>query len=82
MHFFFLKDVYSVCLENDSKNNFIRVPYNSTVHGQEEINAVIEVLKTSTQMSKNVELFENKIAKIFGHEYGIMVNSGSSALFC
>ena len=35
-------------------NEMIRVPYGSTVHGEEEINAVTEVLKSTTQMSKNV----------------------------
>ena len=64
-----------------SIDNFIRVPYGSTVHGQEEIDAVVEVLKTSTQMSKNVSEFEEKIANTFSHDYGIMVNSGSSALY-
>ena len=62
-------------------NDFIRVPYGSTVHGEEEINAVVEVLKTTTQMSKNVREFEAKVAKKYEHDYGIMVNSGSSALY-
>ena len=30
--------------------NFIRVPYVSTVHDQNEIDAVVNALKTSTQM--------------------------------
>ena len=62
-------------------NQYIRVPYGCTVHGQEEINAVIEVLKTSTQMGKNVAELESRIAKDFNKPYGIMVNSGSSALY-
>ncbi|MEL0125082.1 MAG: DegT/DnrJ/EryC1/StrS family aminotransferase, partial [Alphaproteobacteria bacterium] len=61
--------------------DFIRVPYGSTVHGDEEINAVVEVLKTTTQMSKNVREFEAKVAEKYQHDYGIMVNSGSSALY-
>ena len=65
----------------NNSDNFIRVPYGSTVHGQEEIDAVVEVLKTTTQMSKNVSSFERKIAKEFNKEFGIMVNSGSSALY-
>ena len=56
-------------------NDFIRVPYGSTVHGDEEINAVVEVLKTTTQMSKNVREFEAKVAEKYEHDYGIMVNS-------
>ena len=60
---------------------FIRVPYGSTVHGDEEIAAVVNVLNTTTQMSKNVLLFEEKIAKSFNKKNGVMVNSGSSALY-
>ncbi len=59
----------------------MRVPYGMTVHGQEEIDAVVEVLKTSTQMGKNVREFEEKVAKLFDKKYGLMVNSGSSALY-
>ena len=58
----------------------LRVPYGLSVHGKEEINSVIKVLKTSTQMGKNVYEFEKKIAKLFDKKYGLMVNSGSSAL--
>ena len=62
-------------------NNFLRVPYGSTVHGEEEIEAVVEVLKTTTQMSKNVSLFEEKIALLFDKKFAVMTNSGSSALY-
>jgi CDP-6-deoxy-D-xylo-4-hexulose-3-dehydrase len=64
-----------------NQNNFIRVPYGSTVHGQEEINAVVEVLNTTTQMSKNVSEFESKVANLFDKKFGVMVNSGTSALY-
>ena len=62
------------------KNKNLRVPYGLSVHGNEEIKAVTKVLKTSTQMGKNVINFEKKIAKLFSKKYGLMVNSGSSAL--
>jgi len=62
------------------RNNYIHVPYGMTVHGKEEIDAVVKVLKTSTQMGKNVREFETKVAKLFYKKHGIMVNSGSSAL--
>jgi CDP-4-dehydro-6-deoxyglucose reductase, E1 len=61
--------------------DYIRVPYGSTVHGEEEIEAVVEVLRTTTQMSKNVLSFESSVSKLFQKEYGVMVNSGSSALY-
>ena len=62
------------------KNKFIRVPYGMSVHGNEEIDAVNQVLKSSTQMGKKVNLFEKKISKLFDKKYGVMTNSGSSAL--
>ena len=46
------------------KSKFIKVPYAQSVHGQAEIDAVVNVLKTSTQMGKNVTELENKVAKI------------------
>ena len=39
----------------------LRVPYGLSVHGKEEINSVIKVLKISTQMGKNVYEFEKKL---------------------
>ena len=63
-----------------SSNKYLRVPYGLSVHGKEEIEAVVNVLKYSTQMSKNVFSFEKKIAKLFNKKYGLMVNSGSSAI--
>jgi CDP-6-deoxy-D-xylo-4-hexulose-3-dehydrase len=61
-------------------NKNLRVPYGLSVHGKEEIKAVNKVLKSSTQMGKNVSTFEKKISKLFQKKYGLMVNSGSSAL--
>ena len=61
-------------------NKNLRVPYGLSVHGNEEIQAVTKVLKSSTQMGKNVITFEKKISKLFQKKYGLMVNSGSSAL--
>ncbi len=58
----------------------IRVPYGMAVHNTEEINAVVRTLKNSTQMSHNVFNFEKKVSKLFYKKYGLMVNSGSSAL--
>ena len=44
---------------------YIRVPYGLSVHGNQEIKAVNNVLKTSTQMGKNVYEFEKRVAKLF-----------------
>ena len=57
-----------------------KISYGKNVYGRKEINAVIKTLNQSTQMGKSVETFENKIAKLFSKKYGLMVNSGSSAL--
>jgi CDP-6-deoxy-D-xylo-4-hexulose-3-dehydrase len=50
------------------------------VHGEEEIAAVVRVLRTSTQMGAHVRDFEDRIARLFDKPHGVMVNSGSSAL--
>ena len=57
-----------------------KVTYGKNVYDSKEINAVIKQLHKSTQMGKSVELFEEKISNLFGKKYGIMVNSGSSAI--
>ncbi|WP_299890167.1 aminotransferase class I/II-fold pyridoxal phosphate-dependent enzyme [uncultured Ruegeria sp.] len=57
----------------------MRVNYGQTVHGQEEIDAVVEVLKTSTQMGPKVREMQEKVSTLFAKSHGIMTNSGSSA---
>ncbi len=61
------------------KSTKIRVPYGFSVHGKEEIAAVVKVLKDNTALGDYTKEFESKIAKLFGKKYGVMVNSGSSA---
>ena len=63
----------------DTKN-MNRIPYGLAVHGQEEEEAVLDVLRNhKTLMGKKTEEFERNVAALFGKKYGIMVNSGSSA---
>ena len=57
-----------------------KIPYGKNVYDNREINAVIKTLNKSTQMGDSVNLFEKKISKLFAKKYGLMVNSGSSAL--
>ena len=64
-----------------AKEDYLHVPYGKTVHGQEEIDAVVTVLQTSTQMGNNVRELEDKISTLYAKKHGIMVNSGSSALY-
>lgn len=57
-----------------------KVFYAQAVYDDEEIDAVVKCLKEGwLGMGKYVEEFENKVSKIFGHKYGIVVNSGSTA---
>ena len=58
----------------------MRISYGKNVYNKEEISAVLSKLKKSTQMGESVQSFENKIAKLFSKKFGLMVNSGSSAL--
>ena len=62
------------------KNKITRIPYGKNVYDGQEIKAVLNTLKKSTQMGKSVENFEQKISKLFSKKFGLMVNSGSSAL--
>jgi len=57
-----------------------KIPYGKNVYDNNEINAVIKTLKKSTQMGRSVTSFEKKISKLFSKKFGLMVNSGSSAL--
>ena len=58
----------------------MKISYGKNVYGKEEINAVVKQLKKTTQMGDSVNSFEKQVAKKFSKKYGLMVNSGSSAL--
>ena len=61
-----------------------RIEYAGSVHDEEEIEAVVEVLRggaTALRIGKNVRQMEKMVAESFGKKRGIMVNSGSSALY-
>ena len=59
----------------------MRVNYGQTVHGEDEIEAVVRVLRSSTQMGQHVRQMQDRVAALFDKRHGIMVNSGSSANF-
>ena len=60
----------------------LRVPYALSVYNNEEIQAVVAVLKEHrSNMGIETQSFEKGIAKLFDKKYGVMVNSGSSANF-
>jgi CDP-6-deoxy-D-xylo-4-hexulose-3-dehydrase len=61
-----------------------RVPYAGSVHGDEEIDAVVAVLRggaTALRIGRNVRQLEEQVAALFGKRRGVMCNSGSSALY-
>ena len=61
-----------------------RIEYSGSVHDEEEIEAVLGVLRggpTALRIGKHVRGFEQGVAELFGKARGIMVNSGSSALY-
>jgi CDP-4-dehydro-6-deoxyglucose reductase, E1 len=59
----------------------IQVSYAKTVYGKKEIDAVVKCLNEGTQMGKYTREFEKKISHLFNKNYGLFVNSGSSALY-
>ncbi len=59
----------------------MKVPYAGPSYGEEECEAVAEVLADYTHMVSGaaVQEFEEQVSKSFGLPIGVMVNSGSSA---
>ena len=61
-----------------------RIDYAGSVHDEEEIDAVLDVLRgpaTALRIGRNVKEMERLVAESFSKHQGIMVNSGSSALY-
>lgn len=61
-----------------------RIEYAGSVHDQREIDAVVGVLEggpTALRIGKNVRAMERRVAELYGMQRGVMVNSGSSALY-
>lgn len=60
----------------EDKIYFARTPY-----GQEEIDATVKCLEEGwVGPGKYTDEFESKVSSTLGKKYGVMVNSGSSAL--
>ena len=58
----------------------MKITYGKNVYGKEEISAVVKQLQQTTQMGKSVQKFERSVSRYFSKKYGLMVNSGSSAI--
>ena len=57
-----------------------QISYGKAVYGKDEIRAVLNTLNKTTQMGDSVKKFEKKISSLFQKKYGVMTNSGTSAL--
>ncbi len=63
-----------------TKISGLRIPYALAVHDKAEESRVLNVIREHrTNMGVETREFEQRVSKQFGKEYGIMVNSGSSA---
>jgi len=85
-YFYDLASVYTIVVCAIDKGELMQLPYKvlyaEAVYDEEEIEAVVQVLRSQRvdlMLSSNTKLLEDKVANIFGNKYGIMVNSGSSA---
>jgi CDP-6-deoxy-D-xylo-4-hexulose-3-dehydrase len=61
-----------------------RARYSEGVYDEAEIAAVLGVLNQepgSLMIGKNVKAMEERVSSLFGKEFGVMCNSGSSALY-
>lgn len=61
-----------------------RITYARATHGEEEIQAVLEVLRSGHQglrIGKNVFALERQVSELSGMKHAVMCNSGSSALY-
>ena len=60
-----------------------RVHYAASVHDQAEVDAVLEVLNDPQGLwvGRRVKAMEREVSALFGKSAGVMVNSGSSALY-
>ena len=60
----------------------MKIYYGQAIYDNKEISATVRVLKRNSLNlidGPSVKKLEEKIAKLFGKKYGLMVNSGSSA---
>ena len=61
-----------------------RITYARATHGEDEIAAVVEVLRSGHQglrIGRNVHEMQTRVAQLSGKQYGVMCNSGSSGLY-
>ncbi len=61
-----------------------RIEYAGSVHDEEEVQAVLSVLRggaTALRIGPHTKEMERLVAEAFGKQRGVMVNSGSSALY-
>ena len=72
-----LEGVYA---QYDKKGKHWYAPNKFEAYGDDEIDAVVECLKDGfLAPGPRTEMFEKKVAGLFGKKFSLMVNSGSSA---
>ncbi|MFM7785286.1 MAG: DegT/DnrJ/EryC1/StrS family aminotransferase, partial [Gammaproteobacteria bacterium] len=57
-----------------------QIRYGGAMLDQKEIDAVVNVMQTGMSVGAQVQSFEKRAAALLGKKYGVMGNSGSSAL--
>ncbi|MCE2392714.1 MAG: aminotransferase class V-fold PLP-dependent enzyme, partial [Proteobacteria bacterium] len=59
------------------------IQYANPLYGDEEIEAVVDALRTTDQLQvgPRVREMERRVAALFDKKYGVMTNSGTSALY-
>lgn len=61
-----------------------RITYARATHGEAEIQAVVDVLRSGSQglrIGMNVHEMETRVPALSGKQFGVMCNSGSSGLY-
>jgi CDP-6-deoxy-D-xylo-4-hexulose-3-dehydrase len=69
--------------DQDRRAAVARISYAGSVHGKEEIDAVVDALRDPAGLwpGRRVNRMEREVAALFGKSSGLMCNSGSSALY-
>ena len=74
------KPLEGLYAQYDKKGKHWYAPNKFEAYGDDEIDAVVDCLKDGfLAPGPRTELFEKKVAGLFGKKFGLMVNSGSSA---
>ena len=70
-------------MSDESQESQYSIRYTNPIYGEEEIAAVVEALRNEPelQVGPRVREMESRVAAMFDKKYGVMTNSGTSALY-